>query len=45
MNDNTVRCPTEFSGTDGTASIAHPTRKLDLWGCTEEVIVESLGPV
>jgi hypothetical protein len=45
MNDNTARCPTEFSGTDDTASIVHPTPKLDLWGCAEEVIVESLGPV
>lgn len=45
MNDNTARWPTEFCGTDGTASIVHPTRKGDLWGCPEEVIVERLGRV
>jgi len=45
MNDRMARCPTEFSGGDGTASIVHPTRKRDLWGYPEEVIVESFGSV
>jgi len=45
MNDTIVRCPTEFSSADGTASIVHPTPKLDVWGYPEEVIVESLGSV
>lgn len=45
MNDTIVRCPTECSSADSTASIVHPTRERDVWGYPEEVIVESLGSV
>ena len=41
----TAKCLTEFGGTDGTASIVHPTRKLDLWGYPEELVIESLRSV